>query len=75
VGIRRIEATTWKHSLEYLRNQKTLLENVSHKMGINVEELNGSVEKLLKENKNLKKELNNAQNLSASLKVNQQKTK
>ncbi|NWF76660.1 MAG: alanine--tRNA ligase [Nitrospirae bacterium] len=54
-GIRRIEAITGKHAFEYLRQQKTTLENI--KVFLKTEKPIEKIEKLLLDTKALEKEI------------------
>lgn len=54
-GIRRIEAITGKHAFEYLRRQKTTLENI--KVFLKTENPIEKIEKLLLDTKALEKEI------------------
>lgn len=64
-GTRRIEAVVGKTAIEYLNDKEEALDKLSGHFKAPYEEVFGRVEKLQEENKNLQKELANAQHILA----------
>ena len=56
-GVRRIEAVTGREAIKFANSQEKILNSVANLLKVRVEDLPLQVEKLLAEEKNLKKEL------------------
>ncbi len=59
-GIRRITALTGEKLTEYLEKRSEIIDELCKKLKVSVEDLPGRVEKLMKENKKLTKQLKSA---------------
>ena len=56
-GVRRIEAVTGREAIKFANSQEKILNSVANLLKVRVEDLPSQVEKLISEEKNLKKQL------------------